>query len=174
MVIRNKQNFASGVFFVVFGVFCALVARGYSLGTTDDIGAGYFPFWIAVLLAVLGAILSVGSLSAKAEATQIGQLDWKSTAWIVGAVFFGIIGVSWMELGTMLPRSGGGVRYPLLTHGPFLSWINSWSYLIAVIALPVIEAQAAITCSNAVSSVTRKTCFRNTLRRLPETFNSSG
>ena len=86
MVIRNKQNFASGVFFVVFGVFCALVARGYSLGTTDDIGAGYFPFWIAVLLAVLGAVLCAGALSAKAEATEIGQLDWKSTAWIVGAV----------------------------------------------------------------------------------------
>ncbi len=66
-------------------------------------------------------------------------------AWIIGAVFFGIIGVSWMELGTMLPRSGAGVRYPLLTHGPFMSWINSWSYLIGVIAMPVIEAQAAIT-----------------------------
>ncbi|SDH04500.1 tripartite tricarboxylate transporter TctB family protein [Propionivibrio dicarboxylicus] len=85
-MIRNKQNFASGVFFVVFGVFCALVARGYSLGTTDDIGAGYFPFWIAVLLTVLGAVLCVSSLAAKAEATEIGRLDWKSTAWIVGAV----------------------------------------------------------------------------------------
>ncbi|MFC9555715.1 APC family permease [Rhodococcus sp. NPDC056960] len=66
-------------------------------------------------------------------------------AWIVAAVFFAVIGVSWMELGTMLPRSGGGVRYPRLTHGAFVSWINGWGYLIAVIALPVIEAQAAIT-----------------------------
>jgi amino acid transporter len=29
-------------------------------------------------------------------------------AWVIGAVFFAIIGVAWMELGTMLPRSGGG------------------------------------------------------------------
>jgi len=42
-------------------------------------------------------------------------------AWVVGAVFFAIIGISWMELGTMLPRSGGGVRYPRMTHGGFLS-----------------------------------------------------
>jgi amino acid transporter len=66
-------------------------------------------------------------------------------AWVIGAVFFGIIGVAWMELGTMLPRSGGGVRYPRLSHGAFLSWLNGWGYLLSVIALPVIESQAVIT-----------------------------
>lgn len=66
-------------------------------------------------------------------------------SWIIGAVFFAVIGVSWMELGTMIPRSGGGVRYPRMTHGAFVSMINSWGYLIAVIALPVIETQAALT-----------------------------
>jgi amino acid transporter len=66
-------------------------------------------------------------------------------AWVVGAVFFAIIGISWMELGVMLPRSGGGVRYPRMTHGAFLSWMNGWGYLIAVVALPVIETQAVLT-----------------------------
>lgn len=66
-------------------------------------------------------------------------------AWILGAAFFAVIGVTWMELGTMLPRSGAGVRYPRLTHGPFLSFFNGWGYLIAALALPVIEVQAVIT-----------------------------
>jgi amino acid transporter len=66
-------------------------------------------------------------------------------SWVIGAVFFGVIGVAWMELGTMLPRSGGGVRYPRLTHGAFLSWFNGWGYLVAVIALPVVEVQAVLT-----------------------------
>lgn len=65
--------------------------------------------------------------------------------WVLGAVFFGVIGASWMELGTMLPRSGAGVRYPRLTHGAFLSWFNGWGYLIAALALPVIEVQAVLT-----------------------------
>jgi amino acid transporter len=65
--------------------------------------------------------------------------------WVLGAVFFGIIGVTWMELGAMLPRSGAGVRYPRLTHGAFLSWFNGWGYLIATLALPVIEVQAVLT-----------------------------
>jgi amino acid transporter len=65
--------------------------------------------------------------------------------WVLGAVFFAIIGVTWMELGAMLPRSGAGVRYPRLTHGAFLSWFNGWGYLIAALSLPVIEAQAVLT-----------------------------
>ncbi|MGX5716824.1 APC family permease [Arthrobacter sp. MAHUQ-56] len=65
--------------------------------------------------------------------------------WVLGAVFFGVIGAAWMELGTMLPRSGAGVRYPRLTHGAFLSWFNGWGYLIAALALPVIEVQAVLT-----------------------------
>ncbi len=86
MDIRNKQNFASGLFFLAFGVFCAIVARGYSLGTTEDIGAGYFPFWVAVLLAVLGGVLCLSSLARSAERTGVDRLDWRSTLWIVGAV----------------------------------------------------------------------------------------
>ena len=66
-------------------------------------------------------------------------------AWVIGALFFAIIGVAWMELGTMLPRSGGGVRYPRLSHGAFLSWLNGWGYLLSIIALPVVEAQAVLT-----------------------------
>jgi amino acid transporter len=65
--------------------------------------------------------------------------------WVLGAVFFAVIGVTWMELGAMLPRSGAGVRYPRLTHGAFLSWFNGWGYLIASLSLPVIEAQAVLT-----------------------------
>ena len=65
--------------------------------------------------------------------------------WVLGAAFFAVIGVTWMELGAMLPRSGAGVRYPRLTHGAFLSWFNGWGYLIAALSLPVIEAQAILT-----------------------------
>lgn len=86
MVIRNKQNFAAGLFFVVFGAFCAIVARSYSLGSGEDIGPGYFPFWLAVLLTLLGAMLCLSALAAHAEATEIGRLDGKSMFWIVGSV----------------------------------------------------------------------------------------
>lgn len=86
MEVRNRQNFAAGVFFTAFGVFAAVVARSYTMGTAEDIGPGYFPFWLATLLAVLGAVLTATSLAPAAHKTEVGHLDWKSTLWIVGSV----------------------------------------------------------------------------------------
>jgi amino acid transporter len=97
-------------------------------------------------LIALAVSVQVGSgwlLATLAAASIAGPAS--IITWVLGAVFFGIIGAAWMELGTMLPRSGAGVRYPRLTHGAFLSWFNGWGYLIAALALPVIEVQAVLT-----------------------------
>ena len=91
-------------------------------------------------LIALAVSVQVGSgwlLATLAAASIAGPAS--ILTWVLGAVFFGIIGVTWMELGAMLPRSGAGVRYPRLTHGAFLSWFNGWGYLMAALALPVIE-----------------------------------
>lgn len=97
-------------------------------------------------LIALAVSVQVGSgwlLATLAAASLAGPAS--IITWVLGAVFFAVIGVTWMELGTMLPRSGAGVRYPRLTHGAFLSFFNGWGYLIAALALPVIEVQAVIT-----------------------------
>jgi amino acid transporter len=99
--------------------------------------------WGLIGLAVSVQVGSGWLLATLAAASMAGPASVIS--WLVGAVFFGVIGVAWMELGTMLPRSGAGVRYPRLTHGAFLSWFNGWGYLIAAIALPVVEVQAVLT-----------------------------
>ena len=85
MRVRNRQNFAAGAFFTAFGMACAILARSYSMGTSDDIGPGYFPFWIAVLLTLLGSAVCLSSLAPQAQETTIDKLDWKSTLWIVGS-----------------------------------------------------------------------------------------
>ena len=100
MQLRNKQNFAAGAFFAAFGAFAALVARKYSMGTAEDIGAGYFPFWLAALLVVLGSVLCLTSLAPRAARTEIGRIDLKATAWIVGSVV--LFGFSLAHLGVVL------------------------------------------------------------------------
>ena len=97
-------------------------------------------------LIALAVSVQVGSgwlLATLAAASLAGPAS--ILTWVFGAVFFAVIGVTWMELGTMLPRSGAGVRYPQLTHGAFLNWFNGWGYLIAALSLPVIETQAVLT-----------------------------
>jgi amino acid transporter len=100
------------------------------------------------LIGLIGLFVSiqVGSgwlLACLAAASKAGPSAIIS--WVIGAIFFGIIGVAWMELGTSIPRSGGGVRYPRMSHGAFLSWTNAWGYIISMIALPVIETMAVLT-----------------------------
>ena len=97
----------------------------------------------ALFLSV-GSIIGSGWLFA-----SLGAASYAGPAaivsWIVGGIFIIFIALSWSEVAAMLPRTGGLVRYPQLTHGDFSGWILGWSYWVAAIAVPAIEAEAVIT-----------------------------
>ncbi|MFC3339788.1 tripartite tricarboxylate transporter TctB family protein [Paracandidimonas soli] len=86
MRIRNKPDFWAGVMFIAIGLGFALGATKYSMGTAARMGPGYFPFWLGISLALIGAVVSLGGLSKKAEAEEIGRFDWKIFLIIIGAV----------------------------------------------------------------------------------------
>lgn len=86
MQLRNKQDLWSGIMFVAIGVGFALGATNYSMGTAARMGPGYFPFWLGVCLAVLGAVVALGALSPKTEENEVGKFDWKVAIIIVGSV----------------------------------------------------------------------------------------
>jgi hypothetical protein len=86
MQIRNKQDFWAGVMFVLLGIGFALGATQYSMGTAARMGPGYFPFWLGVCLAILGALVAFGALSPKTEQTTVDKFDWKIVVVIIGSV----------------------------------------------------------------------------------------
>jgi len=88
MQLRNKQDFWSGVMFVALGIGFALGATNYSMGTAARMGPGYFPFWLGVCLAVLGATVAIGALKEKAEATEVERFDFRILFIIIGSVVF--------------------------------------------------------------------------------------
>ncbi|MBB5215413.1 tripartite tricarboxylate transporter TctB family protein [Parapusillimonas granuli] len=92
MRIRSKQDFWSGLMFVGIGLFFALEATHYQMGTAARMGPGYFPFWLGVILAVMGAGVALGALSIKAQETRVEKFDWRVTALIIGSVMlFGVL-----------------------------------------------------------------------------------
>ena len=92
MRIQSQQNFWSGVMFIAVGLVFAWFATDYQMGTAARMGPGYFPFWLGLIMAVLGAILSVTALSPKAEETHIAKFDWRSTFLVLGSVLlFGLL-----------------------------------------------------------------------------------
>ena len=86
MRLRNRQDFWSGAMFIALGLGFAWKASQYQLGTSARMGPGYFPFWLGMVLALLGLVVLLGSLSKKAEATSIAAFDWRILLLVVGSV----------------------------------------------------------------------------------------
>ena len=92
MRIQSQQNFWSGVMFVLLGLFFATFAIDYQMGTAAKMGPGYFPFWLGVILAIMGAIIAVSALSPKAERTVVSRFNFKTLGIILGnVILFGIL-----------------------------------------------------------------------------------
>lgn len=100
MQIRSQKDFASGLMFIAVGLGFSYIATTYNMGTTAKMGPGFFPFWLGLLLAVLGAIVTMTSMSAKSSEDQIAKWDWPSVLWVTGSVV--IFGVVLAYLGLML------------------------------------------------------------------------
>jgi hypothetical protein len=79
MHIKQKQDFWSGVMFIVIGLGFAWGATSYSLGTAARMGPGYFPFWLGIVMAVLGAV------GTKAEEVEIEKFDYKIAVIVIGS-----------------------------------------------------------------------------------------
>ncbi|SAI45435.1 membrane protein [Bordetella ansorpii] len=86
MQLRNKQDFWSGVMFIALGLGFAWQATSYQMGTAARMGPGYFPFWLGLVLALLGAVVLLGSLSKKATETSVDKFDWRIVALVIGSV----------------------------------------------------------------------------------------
>lgn len=92
MRIQSQQNFWSGVMFLVTGLLFAWFAVDYQMGTAARMGPGYFPFWLGVIMAVLGAVIGLSALSPKAERTEVDKFDWRCLLLVLGSVVaFGLL-----------------------------------------------------------------------------------
>jgi len=99
--------------YIVIGLFFTIMATQYPMGTAAKMGPGYFPFFLGILMALLGLLVLVKSLSAKAAIESIPKFNWKIIAQITGSVVL---------YGLLLPRLG---------------------FLIAVVVLVLVSASAS-------------------------------
>ena len=97
MKIRNQRDFGAGVMYMVIGLFFAIVATRYQYGTAAKMGPGYFPFWLGTLMAVIGLLVLIRSLGAKATIEKLPKFNWKVIALITGAIIL---------YGILLPKMG--------------------------------------------------------------------
>lgn len=113
MKIRNQRDFGAGVMYMVIGLFFAVMATQYPMGTPAKMGPGYFPFYLGILMFLLGLLVAVKAFGAKAAIESIPKFHWRIIAQITGAVVL---------YGLLLPRLG---------------------FLIAVVVLVFVSASAS-------------------------------
>ena len=113
MKIRNQRDFGAGIMYMVIGLFFTIVATNYPMGTAAKMGPGYFPFYLGILMFLLGLLVAVKAVGAKAAIESIPKFNWKVMAQITGAVVL---------YGLLLPRMG---------------------FLVAVVVLVFVSASAS-------------------------------
>ena len=92
MRVRSQHDLWAGLLFIAAGGALAILATGYRAGTAARMGPGYFPFWIGVLLAVVGAILTLRALLPTSETGRLEGFDARSVLTVLGAVvLFGVL-----------------------------------------------------------------------------------
>ena len=99
--------------YMVIGLFFTIIATQYQMGTAAKMGPGYFPFYLGLLLTLLGLLVLVKSFSATAAIEKIPKFNWRIIAQITGSVVL---------YGLLLPRLG---------------------FLIAVVTLVLVSASAS-------------------------------
>ncbi|MFC0220275.1 tripartite tricarboxylate transporter TctB family protein [Pseudochelatococcus lubricantis] len=93
MRIRNKQDFYSGVMFLVLGSGYTLAARNYNFGTSSSMGPGYFPTVLGAILAGIGLLIMFRVLTRDRDVDNpISQIAWRPLLTVIGsAVLFGVL-----------------------------------------------------------------------------------
>ena len=97
----------------------------------------------ALMLTGLGSIIGSGWLFGAWRAAGLAGPGavW---AWVLGAAIVTTIALTYAELGTMFPDTGGMVRYSLYSHGSLTGFIGAWANWIAIVSVIPVEAEASV------------------------------
>lgn len=98
---------------------------------------------VGLLFTAVGSIIGSGWLFGALDAAQMAG-PAAILSWAIGAVMFIFIGMTYSELGTMFPHSGGVARYPHYSFGSFTSFSMGWVTWIAAAAVTPVEVLAVV------------------------------
>lgn len=149
MGIKNQKDFFSGVMFMGVGSAFAWRASQYHVGDAAQMGPGYFPLLLGVLLTFFGAIITFKALVVESEDRgRMGAWAWRPLFFILAAN--GVFGLLLAGLPSLhLPAMGLVVAVFALTFlaslaGDALRWrevailacvLAATSYLVFVVLL---------------------------------------
>jgi hypothetical protein len=86
--VKSQKDFAAGLIFAASGVAFAWGSTLYAIGDGDSMGPGYFPLWLGIVLAIIGAVMMFQSLVLETpDGNPIGRWAWRPLCCIGAASF---------------------------------------------------------------------------------------
>ncbi len=98
---------------------------------------------VGLMMSAISAMIGSGFLF---SALYVGRIAGPASifAWLFGGLLVIMVALTYAEVTTMLPITGGSTRFPQLTHGTFNSLFFGWITWFAVMTAPAIETQALL------------------------------
>ncbi len=131
--IRNPQDFAAGLFFILVGAGALYALSDLRMGTALRMGPAYVPTLIAWAIIGVGAMVLIGALAIPGPSLE--SWAWRPLLFVCGATAF--FGVVVGKIGLIL--AGFGVVVIACLAVPGLSWPK-----ILVFAAAISSAAAAL------------------------------
>ncbi|MFI6424609.1 tripartite tricarboxylate transporter TctB family protein [Promicromonospora sp. NPDC050880] len=141
---RSTGDLVAGLIFVVLGAAFAVGALGYELGDLLDMGPGYLPLALGLLLALLGVACVVKAYVApdapdtpapdaadQPDPRPLAGLEWRPIAAISGAIVFFALTVDGLGV---LPATFGAVLLAALARDG-VSWRRTLVIAVGLTAL---------------------------------------
>lgn len=90
--IRNGRDFVGGVTMICVGLLFIWFGRELQVGNSFQMGPGYFPTMLSLLLMLIGALIIVQSLMVETEESEPEAWNWKAYFLVILApVGFGLL-----------------------------------------------------------------------------------
>ena len=96
----------------------------------------------ALMLSGITCIVGSGWLFGAYKAAQLAG-PAAIFSWVIGGLAVLLIGLTVVEVGTMIPKSGGMVHYLQESHGPLTGFIGAWANWVAIVVVIPSEAAAS-------------------------------
>ena len=98
---------------------------------------------VGMLFSSVGSIIGSGWLFGALYASQIAG-PAALISWVIGGLMMIAIAMTFAELGTMFPLSGGVIRFPHFSYGSFTSFTFGWVTWLGAVTVAPIEVLATL------------------------------
>jgi hypothetical protein len=104
-LFKQRRDYYGGGLMILMGLTAALEGRTYQIGTLRQMGPGFFPVALGILLIFLGLLIvgtALGPNEGESESILPANLEWRGWGCIIaGPVLFIILGI----YGGMIPAT---------------------------------------------------------------------